>query len=355
MTARPLTWGGTAQLRADPSSSPGGAELIGIGARAPLGLSALQVAMGARARKRLPRGTPFRDKRAAEIGACVCDDLDSALHGYDRLVALAAPALREALVGVGNVEIDAAPAPLVIAAPEPGRPDDDPRLSQAIATDIARHAGISIDEGRSSVVRAGHAGFAFALRWAMELSRSSPLVIVGAVDSYFHPDVLRWLDDGCRLHSLEAENGIVPSEGAAFAVLSRTRSPVAAVIHCETGEEPSVLSGEPNVAATMTRLVHRAIEAAPGGRISWVLSDLNGEDHRTHEWSLVAIRARLREDCQEWRPADDLGDVGAASGALYLTLAATLFAAGCAPGPSALIALHAEGAERGVFVLEERR
>jgi 3-oxoacyl-[acyl-carrier-protein] synthase-1 len=346
---------------------PAGPRIAGVGAHAALGLSALQVTMNARARKRAPTGTALRDKRGFLVGACVSGALDPGLHGYERLMGLAVPALREALIDAGR-GAEGPPPPLVLAVPEAGRADDDPRLSQVVTADLAQRSGAAIDAERSRVFRAGHAGFAYALRHAVDLLAHVPEVLVGAVDSYLHPGVIRWLDEECRLHSLDAENGFVPGEGAAFAVLSRdgsrrragvsgeTASPYPSVIHCATDEERTVLSDEPNVAVAMTRLVHSAMAgrtalAAGSPPLPWVLCDLNGEAHRNHEWSQVAIRARFADGVSEWHPADDLGDVGAASGALFLAMACTLWATGCPVGRAALVALHAEGVERGVFVL----
>src|SRR6185503_18269887 len=83
--------------------------LIGVGARASLGESALQLAMCARARKLVPTTTLMRDKRGHYIGACPAWGLPPELQGYERLIALAAPALREA---AGELT---SPIPLLLA------------------------------------------------------------------------------------------------------------------------------------------------------------------------------------------------------------------------------------------------
>src|SRR4051812_32061655 len=92
--------------------------LMGVGARATLGQSALQLAMCARARKLVPSTMTVRDKRGRFIGACPAWGMPRDVFGYERLLALAAPALREA---AGEL---LAPIPLALALPEPGRPDD---------------------------------------------------------------------------------------------------------------------------------------------------------------------------------------------------------------------------------------
>jgi 3-oxoacyl-[acyl-carrier-protein] synthase I len=334
------------------------AAITSIAARGPLGLSSLQVAMCVRARKAEPRSTQFVDKRGRFVGMCTTPGLRSDLHGYERLIALAAPALRAA----APKEPGASPLPLVLAVPEPGRPDDDPRLDHAILLAVAQASGVALDVGRSRTIRAGHAGAAFALAAALEeLGRGAAAVLVGGVDSYYHPEVIAWLDEECRLHALDAENGFVPSEGAAFLLLERWAqgkaprtpgsTPIARLERVEIGREESVLSHAPNSALTMTRIIARIASSVPGGQIRWTLSDVNGERHRGREWDLVSLRGSLAEGVVQDRMVDDLGDMGAAIGPMLGVIACELFRTGGAPGASVCVALHAEGAERGAFLL----
>ncbi|HLM73726.1 MAG TPA: beta-ketoacyl synthase N-terminal-like domain-containing protein [Polyangiaceae bacterium] len=340
------------------------------GARSPLGLSALQIAMCARAKKAEPRSTRLRDKRDREIGACLTPGLPEDLYGYERLLAIAAPALREAALGA---DFGGRPLPMALALPEPGRPDDHARLHREILADLAAASGVAIEMDRSVVVRAGHAAGALALEAALGmLSAGAQWAIWGGADSYFHPETLRWLDEECRLHALDAENGFVPSEGAAFMILSRAGTrlsggqsntagnarntvqlPVAAVRFAQSEREETVATGEPNVGRAMTQLLRRAAESTREGVIRWALNDINGERHRIREWTLAAARGSLGEGVIEGRLVEDLGDMGAAIGPMLGSIACSLWRAGCAPASSATVALCSEGAERGVFVLEE--
>lgn len=341
-------------------------EIIGVGARGPLGLSALHVALCARAGKLEPRKTPWRDRRGAAIGAARARCLPDDLHGYARLIALGAPALREAAFGLEG------PLSLLLALPEPGRPDDDERLGPAAIADLARASGVPLDLERSEVVRAGHAGGGLALELAVKRLRdaSDPrrpqVVIVGGIDSYFHPEVLAWLDRARRLHSAEAVDGILPGEGAAFVALAvpgidggarrdrRLPRPLGAIAAVASGREETVLADEPNLAAAMTRAARAAATSAGGEPIRWVLSDINGERHRNTEWQRVLIRSNdfIPVDVRHDALPERLGDTGAASGPLLLAIACAWFRAGFAPAPRALVLLHAEGAERAALVLD---
>lgn len=321
------------------SANMTGANIQGVGARGPLGLSSLQVAMCVRARKFEPRALRMRDKRDHAVGMCLTGGLGRTLVGHHRMTALATPALCEAAEGL------TAPVPLVVSVPEAGRPDDCAEFD-AFPMHLAHHSGVAIDSDASRTVRCGHAGFAFALAEALELmANGHDDVLVGGVDSYYHPDVLAWLDRECRLHSLDAENGFVPSEGAAFVHLSKSPTKLARVTHLGTASD----NDEPNVAAAITDLVAEALQSTSGQ--PWVLTDLNGERHRLREWSMVEMRL-LPGGSRHDRWVIDLGDVGAASGAMFAAIACRMWAVGAGAGPSAVAALHSEGPERGVFVME---
>lgn len=337
------------------------ANILATGARCPLGLSALQIAMCARARKSEPRSTSLRDKRDHEIGVCLTPGLPDDLYGYERLLTLAAPALREVSVAA---DLGGRPLPMALALPEAGRPGDNARFNREILGDLAAASGVPLELDRSVVVRAGHAAGALALEAAIGmLSSGAQWVIWGGLDGYLHPETLHWLDEECRLHALDAENGFVPSEGAAFLVLSRVgprlgggagaKGPLAAVRFAQGGREETVATGEPNVARAMTQLLRRAAEATREGTIRWALNDINGERHRIREWTLATARGSVGEGAIESRLVEDLGDMGAAIGPMLGSIACSMWRAGCAPSSSAVVALHSEGVERGVFVLEE--
>lgn len=353
------------------------ANITGVGARSPLGLGAREVALGARAGKLEPRPTAFRDKRENLIGAARALALPDDLHGFDRMVALAAPALREAAQPLVDAALAAseqrsqatspAAPPVVIAAPEVGRPGDDPRFESMLVEAIAEASGVRVDRARSEVVRRGHAGFGLALERALELLREpgTPAVLVGGVDSYFHPQTLAWLDAECRLHAPGAANGFVPSEGAAFLLLeaadrdrdrdrARAALPLGRVRAVKSALEETVTTEEPNTARAMTELVS-AVAAASTEPVRWVMTDLNGERHRVREWSMVHIRSvgLFAEDARQDRWAEEMGDAGAAMGALLAVLACIAWKVGFAPARSTLIALHADGPERSALLLEE--
>lgn len=335
------------------------ADVIAVGARSPLGLSSTQVTLCVRARKLEPRSVAFLDRRGQEIGIALTGGLGERLFGYHRMVSLAAPALSEALSGVPDdlAPTNEQPLPVLLCAPEKGRPDDDKRFEADIIGELAEKSGAPIDVARSTVVREGQAGFARALGLAKTLlDQRVPLVCVGGVDSYYHPGVLRWLDEGYRLHAIGADSGFIPSEAAAFLILARlppSAPRLGRFLHAETGREASATSDEqPNLAEAMTVMLE-STEAQLGRRFEWTISDYNGERHRLREWERARGRI-VRSDSIDSHWVWDTGDVGAASGALFSTIALSMCDLGCAHSTSALLALHSEGGERGLVAVEGR-
>ena len=322
--------------------------ITSVGARTPVGLSALQSALGVRAQKLEPRSCDLRDERGRSVGTCRVGGLGHDVHGYDRMVALAAGALREAAAEAREGH----PVPMVVAIPEAGRADDDPRFQAAFIDEIARPAEVMVDRGRSRVVRAGHAGGAYAMHAALEMlaERDVSSVIVGGVDSYYHRGVIAALDADCRLQSIDAEDGFCPSEGAAFVVLGRAtgadeRPAVTdALVDLDHGSLEGI-----DAAPVMTAMLRGL--ASRQGEARWVVNDVNGERHRLRWWEMASRRGSVAADCDELRLPTGTGDLGAATGIVAVVVAVCLWRCRAVDHDRCLVALHAEGAERGVIHL----
>ena len=380
----------------------GSGVILSVGMSTPLGLDARQSSLVLRARKMAPTKTAFRDRHGFAIGDVRARRLDDALVGPGRLLALAAPALREALSGVPPTE-----APLFLAVPE-RRSEAEAPLGPTFLSDLADRAGAGAGAGagaaagvgagtstgagastgvrialdRSEAIAIGHAGFAVALsraiasvneRAAAILARRSgsargapapghrepvAIAIAGGVDSHHDPAVLAALDEERRLHGSGTRDGFIPSEGAAFVVVTahETRLSYARVTGVATGMEREDGAEDPPIGEAATE-VTRAAAGALAEPIPWVICDVNGEHHRVKEWTFVRIRNRALFDDDhtvETRPYDELGDVGAASGAVFAVHACVAFRMGFAPAQRALVALRSEGGARGAFLLEAR-
>lgn len=335
----------------------------GASARTPLGLSARQTALCARAKKGEPRSGRYRNHHGYPIGTSTTPGVPERLEGIARLAALAAPALRALARGSAFTQEErrGAPVPLILAVPESGRPDDDPLLGGGILAQIAAAAELPIDGTRSQTIRAGHAGFALALSAAVDLLSARPgVVIVGAVDSYHHEGLLAWLDGERRIHGVGVENGFVPGEGAAFLTLRREGPAALAprdgaarvrLASVETHVETSLETGAPNTALALTQLLAALAPLCPGGKIPWILTDVNGERHRVREHTFAAMRGSLAADYVHSTYSNELGDIGAASGAVLAAIAHELLLCGGAPARTACVTVASDGSARGAFLL----
>jgi 3-oxoacyl-[acyl-carrier-protein] synthase-1 len=328
--------------------------IVGVGARSPLGLDARGVALAHRAQKLAPRRLILRDQSGSSYGTARAACIDDEVFGFERIVELGGPPLAESvatsLMPVGDG------VALHLAVPD-ARPTPDERLGRPLLVAIAERAGVRIDPKASTFVTGGHAGFGVALQRALASSRESGRpAIAGAADSHHLGETLEWLAREHRLHGPGVGDGFIPSEGAAFVVVSATSAGprLATVLAVELGADECDEDGEdPPIGAAMTRAVDRALDAAPD--LGWILCDVNGERHRVKEWSFVVVRLRHRIDPETWaidRPYQESGDAGAATGALYASFATMAWQAGFAPSHRVMLALRAEGAARAAIVLE---
>lgn len=333
----------------------GEATIVGVGARCATGLTALQVAMTVRAGKSQPRESHLVDRAGEPIAVCRLGSIGDDLLGEARHVALAAPALAEALRPWTAAQRDPT-LPLVLAVPEALSRRD----GEALLAALASGAGASIDLPRSKLVAQGRAGGVAALELAVaRLARGEDeAIVVGGVDSYFDPYRLEELDRARRLNGPACENGFIPGEAAAFVTLSRRRRTgvraCGQILGVATEREPRPLgSDEPTHGLGMTLAVKRATAALGRTPIDWALTDVVGERHRVEEWLYVTgrLHARFTGAPRHDQPLLKTGDLGAASATTLLALACVGWETGSAPSPRALIAAHSDGPERGALLV----
>jgi 3-oxoacyl-[acyl-carrier-protein] synthase-1 len=304
----------------------------------------------ARAGKSALRSFDLVDRHHNRIAASRASMLADDLAGPARFAALGGPALVEAL----HAAPPDRPVPMFLALPDASRVDQRRAGFEGdVLERLAAASGGRVQAVDARVYRADNAGFALALSGALDaLAHGDAHALVGGVDSYVDEEVLRALDDERRLYSTKGD-GIHAGEGAAFALVSRAATPdaYAAIVDVSTAEE-SMDDDAPSLASAMTRALRSAAAASPGGRVAWLLSDFNGEDHRASEWSKVTIRlAEELGEAEADRFVESTGDVGAATGALLLTIACRLTSARARPHGSATIALSSEGSTRAAVTV----
>jgi len=320
--------------------------VTGYGARGHLGLGALQVAMNARARQLEPRGTRFVDTRGQEAALALAAWLPAEMPLVERMVELAAGALREA------AGPEPKPAPLWLALPDEGRPDLEGARATGFLERVAARAALPIDLARSRVSWRGHTGVAVALAEASDALRpgEGPIYVVG-VDSPASQATVLHLDERGQFCRDDSEKGRVATEAAAaLTITKRARARrdlgLAAVRAVELEEATSPRG------ASLARLIRRMAPLVPS-RPAWLLPDGNGEDERAKGWGLAYTAA---QDALDELEVDDFisltGDTGAATGALLSVLAIVYAKTGAARVRSALLCQESDALDTAGILLD---
>ncbi len=349
-----------------------------VGVSSPLGLDARQTALVFRARKLAPGKTSFGTGLA--YGNVRSRRLSDSLVGRDRLIALAAPALAEAVRGLPS---NMGPLPLFLSLP-PRRAETEEPLGADFFEVLGKRANVQIALDSSEPFPIGHAGFAVALDRAFTVLAAAavpaPLqalsfgrlgkppelaapakpkptyAIVGGVDSYHDPAVLKALDKERRVNADGIWDGFIPSEAAAFVVVALPNTNIPAigrVLGIAVGMERPDDPQNPPIGEAATDAT-RAVMTNLNAPVSWVLPDVNNERHRVKEWMFVRMRNHDFFDestTVETRLCDELGDVGAAIGAVSVAHVCTAFQLGFAPSQQALVTLASDGLARGAIAL----
>jgi 3-oxoacyl-[acyl-carrier-protein] synthase I len=334
--------------------------IVGIGGRTPLGFNAGASAAAVRAAIPAIREHPyFVDTAGEPISLTMDAGISPDTDGVDRLRALALPAIEEALAPFGESQPTASALPVVfgLSEPRPGRPDDlDAALVRALQADLPL---------RMSVLPYGHSAGLMALQEGARMiaADQAEFCLIGGVDSYLQWETLEWLDAGRQLMSEQNRSGFVPGEGAGFCLLASTAAArrrqmdvLAWVVNAATARERNLI--KTNGICTGEGLSQAIAGAAsllklPDERINASYCDLNGERYRSEEFTFSVLRTQSAfvNMLDNVTPADCWGDMGAASGPLFASLAIASGLRGYARGPRAMLWTSSEGGHRSAVVL----
>jgi 3-oxoacyl-[acyl-carrier-protein] synthase-1 len=282
--------------------------------------------------------------------------------GVERLLALAAPALAEAVRTARLSRADFARAALHVALPggdRPGAVGWETAFPDALIARAGAPRPASVD-----VARGGPSGFGEALSAAVAriAADRTALAIIVCADSLIDRTLLEWLEANDRLKCTRSPEGVIPGEAAAAfvvehaAALARREARVRATIEAVAldRDAATLASGRPWTGDGLARAIGAAAAAA-GAPLApaWVLTDHNGERHRAQDFGYAVSRrhAVLGELRHIWYAADSLGDTGAAAGGVLAARAALAFERGYAPSPRALVVLSSDDGGRAAVVL----
>lgn len=231
-----------------------------------------------------------------------------------------------------------------------GRPGLPRNLADVLGSRLERAAAPFAPPANPKIFQNGHAAGLLALDEAVSgiVGGSFDLCLVGGVDSYLIPETLEWLDEVDRIHSADNAWGFIPGEAAGFVLLASSRwvgrfgaDGAVRVAGVSVAREPHPIDSESIcVGEGLTESFAGALEALPNdeSQVDWMICDLNGEPYRADEFGYTLVRTsdRFLDAANFLTPADCWGDVGAASGPLFITLAVAASARGYAAGPHTL-------------------
>lgn len=341
-----------------------GVDVVALGARTPVGLLAETSAAAVRARISGIREFPFVTEGGDSMYVAADRRLDPSLVGTDRLLPLARSVLDEVLVKLAQTVAYRGPLVLSLAMPElrPGLTEPEVRT---VEMELAAHVRRHHPEAAVSTAGRGHAAVALAVEGAMTAMRgmNEALTVVVGVDSFIRPETFVWLESQ-RLFGPRARTGIIPGEAAGSFVLAPTRLRqrlglpcVARISGVGTARERLLADSDTgSMGEGMTHALRKALagQALPAGAADDLYADINGERYRSEEWGFVAMRLPAAFRSLEYSsPSECWGDVGAATGALGVVLAARAWARRYARGPRALVMTGSRNGDRGVIFLEE--
>lgn len=218
----------------------------------------------------------------------------------------------------------------------------------------------------SQLFPSGNASVIDALEQAGEIitGNSDACCIVCGLDSLLAFDTLYWFEKAERLKSetFGRSQGFSPGEAVGFIVVESKeavqragRAILAEIVGIGCAQEPApFVSDSPCKGHGLTAAVNSAIDlkTVNPNSIKTVLADLNGEFFRAKEWTYTEMRCF--QDCQEphqlWHPADCMGSLGAASGAVLINLAVSGLRRGWL-APSVLVSCSDDEGACGVAVI----
>lgn len=339
--------------------------IVGIGAVTSIGLNAPATAAAARAGIANFNEHPYMiDKQGDPYVLAMVPSLETATMGADRYVQLTLPAMQEALRPLTGFDKSVFQVEVQIGLPEdrPGFPRELPRI---LSDEVKKLNTETYAINEIAFIGKGHSAGLMALEAGSRkiLNRTCEFCLVGGVDSYIDLDTLDWIEENEQLHIPANAWGFIPGEAASFCLLC-SRDTVekyklsvrARLFAVSTAIEESRIKTETVcLGKGLTQAVKNCLQELPADcRIDYTICDQNGEAYRADEFGFMLARLseRFVDPSDYLAPADCWGDVGAASGPLFINSVIAAAEKGYAKGPYTLLWTSSEGGERSAAILE---
>jgi 3-oxoacyl-[acyl-carrier-protein] synthase-1 len=300
--------------------------ICGMGTVTSLGRTTEETATAYEQGRRCFQETPVVGLDGQRLIASLAMPFTPAFTGLTRAMALARPALAECL---GQVR-DMARRRTALLLCLPFVPPEEvhaagSELLASIASSLATTHRISV----SALLpfEMGHAACFVALRRAAEFLAGdvADQCVVGGVQSIGEQAILERLDLQDQVRSARVPDGPVPGEAAAFLCLRRAEDepgvPLVQGFSYAHERAPGSTPG-PGMIGTIAGAF--AMWSGDPNAVAFLAADLGGTDEHARSAALADLRIAWpgRELPALLHPADQLGDIGAASAPLLLGLAA---------------------------------
>lgn len=337
--------------------------VVGSGARTPLGLNAIESAFLYRTGHAGMREAAILDENEEPTTMCLVPTLDPYTSGADRAIALAEPALVEALGQLGEfakqlrikvvVGVD---EPLDAKAPDALEPATRIGVALRGAARRVAHENVALE-----IVPGGPTGPGLRIEdLAAELTAGTvDVTVLGGVHTDYDVSRVRWLEQQGRLFSSGNLDALIPGEAAAFVLLADPRvarrfalPELARILAVGSARERARPDNDESAfeATGLTFAARKVLTPLgdDGPRVGWMLSDLTFEMRGVHEWQAVATRHQkyLCEPQYADFPAHRLGHLGAAAVPLQLMLVAEAWRHGFGAHSHALLFAGNDAGER---------
>lgn len=293
--------------------------------------------------------------------------LDPFMDGAERLLELALPALTEVVSAAKFKRRDLEQCGLMLSLPQSDKAVDAMNLPANFIPELCKRTGLSTFN-LWKTTQGGHTGVFTLLQSAMQKIQSGYIecCIVGGVESYLLEERLNELDAAWRIRSDRTVDGFIPGEAAVMLLLETAEHatargmPILAQLGmlAEGFEPETIESDKQSTGEGLTQAMETVIQAtdAASGFTS-VYCSLNGESYYAFEWGVIL--ARLHESLEKMQhlvhPADCVGDVGAATGALLLACAIADFKKSKELGRPSLLWTSSDNGHRMALTLQKRQ
>lgn len=345
--------------------------ILGLGMTTAVGLDAKHTAASVRAGISQLTTTSIMDKHVEPMVMAILPDevlpetvpdIEEAMPSRQtRMLRLAACALSEATRNLADIEQTA----LYLGIPRQDR-DRPGAINHRFFKYLSLQSGVAFDIGGSMLFPMGRAAGLIALGKAIHTVASgiSPYAIVGGVDTYVDLYRLGTLDMEGRIAGERVMDGFIPGEGAAFLVIGRVdqalssqRSPLAGLtVVTQAHESGHMYSDQTYQGEGLAEAVSQFLTAGGVAEpIQEVFTSMNGENHWAKEWGVAHMRNQkdFSSDHGFHHPAECLGDTGAASGVIMISLAAIGLSKGYLKSPVLVICSSDRGERSAVGILPQ--